>query len=152
MATPVLHQAPLPLVASEFCSSSVGRPSSRRQRSRDTTEVSPAPGRPGQPRTAGRGLRFRFPVMPDGPANAENGLQVVVGTGQVGCPRGGQKKRAGNLLEPCHYQDRCEAASKPESRTIRSRAGRDGGSPSPSERPWRCLRGVALHGETFGSQ
>lgn len=100
MAAPVLHQAPLPLVASEFCSPSVGGPSSRRQRSRDTTEVSPAPGRPGQPRRTGRGLHSGFPVMPDGPASAENGLQVVVGTGQDGCPRGGQKKRAGNLLDP----------------------------------------------------
>ena len=61
----------------------------------------------------GRGLYSRFPVMPDGPASAENRLQVVVGTGQVGCPRGGQKKRAGNLLDPWHYQDRCEAASQP---------------------------------------
>lgn len=113
MAAPVLHQAPLPLVASEFCSPSAEWPSSRRQRSPGITEVSPAPDRPGQPRRAGRGLHFRFPVMPDGPASAENQLQVVVGTGQVGCPRGGQKKRARNLLDPWHYQDRCEAARQP---------------------------------------
>ena len=64
------------------------------------TEVSPAAGRPGQPHRAGRGLHSGVPAMPDGPANAEDRLQVVVGTGQVGCPRGGQKKRAGNLLDP----------------------------------------------------
>ncbi len=138
MAAPVLHQGPLPLVASEFCSPSAGWPSSRRQRSPGITEVSPAPDRPGQPRRPGAAC-IRFPVC----LMAREREEPAAGGGRHWAgrvPSRRAKKRA-DLLDPGITRTAVKPAGSPETRAIRSRAGRDGGYPSLSERSWgACLR------------